>query len=70
MSHALTAHFGNSDFNTAAVTGDTFVFDPFVFSAVALPVTDRTEDALAEKTAFFGLETAVIDSLGILHLAV
>ncbi|MPN06672.1 hypothetical protein SDC9_153928 [bioreactor metagenome] len=69
VSHALTAHLGLGDFDAAAIADDPLVLHTFVFTAVALPVAGRPEDAFAEETAFFGLETPIVDGLGILDLA-
>ena len=70
VAHALAAHAGQGHLDATAVADHTFVFDALVFSTGALPVAGRTEDALAEKSALLGLERAVVDRLGILHLAV
>ena len=69
VAHALTANAGQRDFDAAAVADDALVLDAFVFSARALPVARRTENALAEEAAFFGFERAVVDGLGIFDLA-
>jgi hypothetical protein len=44
------------------------MLDPFVLSAGALPVSSRTENSLTEKTAFFRLESTVVNSLRVLDL--
>ena len=67
--HALAAHAGECDLHTAAVADNTFVFDAFVFTARAFPVACWTEDTLAEEAAFFWLESAVVDGLGIFYLS-
>src|SRR5439155_6111545 len=53
----------------AALADDALVADPLVLAAVALPVLGRTENALAEETVALGLERAVVDRLGLRHLA-
>jgi len=45
------------------------MLDALVFSAGAFPVLDRAENAFAEQAAFFRLERAVIDGLGIFDFA-
>ena len=70
VGHALAADARESDLDAATVANHTFVLDALVFSTGALPVAGRTEDALAEKAALFRLERAVVDRLGIFHLAV
>ena len=69
MAHALAAHLGLGHFHAAAVADDPLVFHTLVFAAVALPVAGGSENAFAEETALFRLETAVIDGLGVLDLA-
>jgi len=69
MPHALAPDTGEGDFNTAAVADHAAMLDALVFAARALPVLDGTEDALAEQAALFRLESAVVDGLGILDLA-
>src|SRR6185436_3910427 len=69
VAHALATDAGDGHFDAATIADDVLVFDALVFSAGALVVTNRSEDLLAEKTTRLGLEGAVIDRLGILHLA-
>ena len=69
VAHALAANAGERNFHAATVADDALVLDAFVFSAGALPIAGGTENALAEKTALFRLEGAVVDGLGILDLA-
>ena len=69
VAHALATHFFLGDFDTAAVTHDALVADALVLAAVALVVLDRTEDALAEEAVALGLVCAVVDGLGLEHLA-
>src|SRR5581483_1777644 len=69
MAHALTANLGARDLNTTALAHDPLVTDTLVFAAVALPVLGGAEDALAEEPVLLGLERAVVDRLGLGHLA-
>ena len=69
MTHAFAADAGESDFDAAAIANDAAVFDPLVFPARAFPLFDRAEYAFAEQAAFFRLERAVIDGLGIFDFA-
>jgi hypothetical protein len=48
MTHALATDAGEGYFDAAAVADNALVFDALVFSAGALPIPGRTEDALAE----------------------
>ena len=70
VSHTFTTDFAQSNFHTATVADDTFVLDPFVFSAVTFPVAGRSENTFTEQTAFFRLQTSVIDGFRILNLTV
>src|SRR5581483_10781282 len=69
VAHALTADVGESHFDTAAIADNAAMLDAFILSAGAFPVLDGAENAFAEQAAFFRLERAVIDGLGILDLA-
>ncbi len=69
VTHALTAHLRARDLDAAALADDALVADALVLAAVALPVLGRTEDALAEQPILLGLERAVVDRLGLDHLA-
>jgi hypothetical protein len=70
VTHALTTHLGPGDLDTAALADDPLVADPLVLAAVALPVPLGTEDALVEQTFLLRTESAVVDRLGLLDLAV
>ena len=70
VAHALTAHLGTGDLHAAAVADLALVADLLVLAAVALPVLGGSEDALAEQAVPLGLQGAVVDGLGLLHLAV
>src|SRR5262249_13332491 len=67
--HALAAHLLARHFDAAALADDALAADSLVLAAVALPVLRGTEDALAEETVTLRLERAVVDRLGLGHLA-
>ena len=69
VTHALAADLRAGDLDAAALADDALVADALVLAAVALPVLRRTEDALAEQAVLLGLERAVVDRLGLGHLA-
>src|SRR5213078_3304933 len=69
VAHALAAHLLARHLDAAALADDALVADALVLAAVALPVLRRTEDALAEEAVALGLERAVVDRLGLRHLA-
>src|SRR6185437_5327477 len=56
-------------FDAAPVADHAAIADALVLAAMAFPVLDRTEDALAEQAVLFGLERAVVDGFGLGHLA-
>ena len=66
--HALAAHLRQGHFDAATVADHTAIADALVLPAMALPVLDRTEDALAEQAVLLGLERPVVDGLGLGHL--
>ena len=69
MPHALAADAGDGDFDSATIADHILILDAFVFSARALVVTNGPEDFLAEQTARLGFKRAIVNRLGILHLA-
>ena len=69
VAHALAAHARERHFDAATIADDAAVLDALILSAGAFPVLDRTENALAEQAAFFRLERAVIDGLGVFDFA-
>ena len=69
VAHALAANAGDRHLDAAAIADDVLVLDPLVLAAGALVVAHRAEDLLAEEAARLGLEGAVVDRFGILHLA-
>ena len=58
VAHALATDLGQGDFDAAAVADHAAIADALVLPAMALPVLDRTEDALAEQAVLLGLERA------------
>ena len=69
VAHALAAHLGQGDLGTALLANHTAVLHALVLAAQALVVLDRSEDRGAEQAVALGLEGAVVDRLGLLHLA-
>src|SRR5436189_5039489 len=69
MAHPFPANARERDFDTAAVANHAFMFDTLVFSARALPIARWTKNSLAEKSALFRFEGAVIDGLRVFALA-
>src|SRR5918995_7241512 len=67
--HALAAHLRQGHLDAAPVADHAAIADALVLPAMALPVLDRTEDALAEQAVLLGLEGAVVDGFGLEHLA-
>ena len=65
VTHALAPDLAERDFHAAAVTDHAAIADSLVLTAVAFPVLDRTEDALAEQAVLLGLERAVVDGFGL-----
>ena len=65
MTHALAPDLAERDFHAAPVTDHAAIADALVLTAMAFPVLDRTEDALAEQTVLLGLERAVVDGFGL-----
>src|SRR5699024_514319 len=70
VAHPLTAHLGAGDFHTTTLTDDALETDALVLAAVALPVTGRSEDLLAEEPVLLRLQRPVVDRLGLLDLTV
>jgi hypothetical protein len=70
VAHALASNFGLNHFDTAFVADDPAMLHPLVFSAIALPVLDRTEDLCAKETVLLGFERPIVDGLRFLHLAI
>jgi len=57
--HALAANPGMGDFDATTVTHDTFMFDPFIFAAITLPVAIGPKNPFTEQSTFFRLERPV-----------
>src|SRR5205085_2647036 len=70
VTHPLASHLRARDLYATTLADDALEAHPLVLPAVALPVLGRTEDLLAEESVLLGLERAVVDGLGLLHLAV
>src|SRR5436189_2671384 len=70
VSEAFAAHFGLRHFDAALVADHAAVLHALVLAAQALPVGDRPEDLRAEQAVPLRLERAVVDRLGLGHLAV
>src|SRR5204862_4134298 len=70
VAHALAAHLGERHLDAALLADHAAVLEPLVLAAQALVVLDRPEDLGAEKPVALRLEGAVVDGLGLLHLAV
>ena len=70
MTHALTTHLLGGNVYTALLTlNDLFTVGILIFAAHTSAVLGRTEDALAEQTANFGLQGAVVDGLRLFNFA-
>ena len=70
VTHALTTHFGQSDFDAATLTGDATMFQTFVFTAQAFVVLHRAENFRAEQAVTFRFERAVVDGFRLFHFTV
>ncbi len=70
MPHPLTTHGGLGDLDATALTDDAFESDALVLSTRALPVAGGSEDLLTEQTVLLRLQSAVVDRLWLLDLAV
>ena len=70
VSGALAAHVLLCHLDTASVANNAFVAYALVFSAPALIVACRTEDALAEESVALRFVGAVVDGLRLCHLAI
>ncbi len=68
--HAVAADLGPRDLDATALADDALEAHALVLAAVALPVLGRTEDLLAEEAVLLRAQGAVVDGLGLLHLAV
>ena len=68
VAHALAAHLGARNLDTAALADDALEAHALVLAARAFPIAGRAEDFLAEQAVLLGLEGTVVDGLGLLHL--
>src|SRR5205085_2239069 len=69
VAHALAADARMRDLHAAAIADDALVLGALVLAARTFPIALRPEDALAEQAVFFGAVGAVVNGLGLLHLA-
>ena len=69
MTHALAAHLGLGDLDTALFADDAAVLQPLVLAAQALVVFDGAKNLGAEQTVTLGLEGPVVDGLGFFDFA-
>src|SRR5260370_203642 len=63
--HALAAHLRQGHFDAASIADHPTIADALVLAAMAFPVLDGTEDALAEQAVLFRFERPVVDGLGL-----
>src|SRR5918911_2275241 len=70
MAHAVAADLRQRHLDAALLADDAAVLHALVLTAQALVVLDRAEDAGAEQTVALRLESAIVDGLGLLDLAV
>ena len=68
--HSATAFTRDSDFNTATVANNALKFDTLILPAGAFIVAHRTENTLAEESARFRFERAVINGFRIFDFPV
>src|ERR1700755_2954128 len=69
MAHALAAHARQRDLDAALLADDALILHTLVFTAQALVILDRPEDARAEQAVALRLESAIVDRLRLLDLA-
>src|SRR5699024_2160699 len=67
MAQTFPTHFSTGNLYAAAVTNYSLIPNPFIFTAMALPVFGRAEDPLAEQAVTFRLQSTVIDSFRFFH---
>src|SRR5216110_3940192 len=70
MPHALATDLGERDLDAALLADHPAMLQALVLAAQALVVLDRPEDLGAEQAVPLRLEGAIVDGLGLLHLAV
>src|SRR3989338_8778624 len=66
MPHTFAPDSRTRNENPATIAGNAFKFNPFIFTAVALPIAYGAKNLLAEKAVFFRFKSAVIERLGLL----
>ena len=66
--HALTAHFGERDFNATLFTDHATMLQALVFATQTLIVFNRAKDLGAEQTITLWLERTVVDGFRLLDL--
>ena len=69
MGHALSAHLGLYDFNTAFLTNNASVFHAFVFTTVTLIVFGGTENLCTEKTIALRFKGTIINGFRFFNLS-
>ena len=70
MAHALTANFGQRDFNAALFADDAAVLQTLVLTAQAFIVFDRAKNLGAEQAITLRLERAVVDGFWLFYFAI
>ncbi len=70
VTHALTAHLRQRDFNAALFADDAAMLQAFVLAAQTFVILDRAKDLGAEQTVALRLEGAVVDGFRFLDFAV
>ena len=71
VTHSLTSYLLGGNVHTALLTTDDFLaVRILIFAAHTSAVLGRTKDTLAEQTAYFRFKSSVVDSLGLINLAV
>ena len=66
MAHAVTAHLGQGNLDTAFLTDNAFVLHALVLTAQAFVILDRAKDTRTEQTIPLRLEGPVVDRLRLL----
>jgi hypothetical protein len=70
VAHALTAHFGQRDFDAALFADHAAVFQALVLAAQAFVILDRAKDLGAEQAVALRLEGTVVDGFRLFNFAV
>ena len=70
VAHTLTTDGGLGDLHATALTDDSLEAHALVLATRTLPVTTGPKDLLSEETILLGLQGAVVDGFGLLHLTV